>query len=128
MKYLSKLLLAICLVALGSVTIEAGAQSVIRGNWVTKASAYKGNIGQQYTFYFPPGGAISSSLWGTDIYTHDCSIATAAVHAGLINTRNGGTVTIEMRSGQSSYRGSTRNGVTSGNWGSYDGSFIFIRN
>ena len=101
--------------------------SVIKGEWNTKASVYRGRNGERFTFRFPARGIISSSLWGTDLYTDDGSIATAAVHAGLITARNGGTVTIEIRAGAASYRGSTRNGVTSGNWGSFLGSFVFVR-
>ncbi len=100
--------------------------NAIQGTWGTQANDYSSNIGQQYTFYFPPGGTISSRVWGTDVYTYDCSIASAAVHAGLINTQNGGTVTIQIRPGQSSYRGSTRNGVSSSNYGAFGGSFIFV--
>lgn len=102
--------------------------NAIQGTWSTQANDYYQNIGKRYTFYFPPGGTISSRVWGTDIYTFDCSIASAAVHAGLINTQNGGTVTIEIRPGQASYKGSVRNGVTSKDWGAFGGSFIFIRN
>ncbi len=111
---------------LGAASTPVNAQTVIQGTWATQANDYKGNIGQQYTFYFPPGGTISSRLWGTDLYTFDCSIASAAVHAGLITTQKGGTVTIEIRAGQSSYKGSTRYGVTSNDWGSFDGSFVFV--
>lgn len=100
--------------------------NVIQGTWATQASEYRGRNGQRFTFYFPPG-TLSSRLWGTELYTDDSSIATAAVHAGLITARDGGTVTIEIRAGASSYRGSTRNGVTSNNWGGFEGSFVFVR-
>ncbi len=102
------------------------AQAVIQGNWSTQADDYKNNIGQRYTFYFPSGGTISGRVWGTDVYTYDCSIASAAVHAGLISVQNGGTVTIEIHSGQSSYTGTTRNGVTSKDYGTFGGSFVFV--
>lgn len=117
--------LYVLLLFLGMVTLLP-AQTVIQGNWNTQANEYSANIGKRYTFYFPPGGTISSRVWGTDVYTYDCSIASAAVHAGLISTRNGGTVTIEIRAGQASYQGSTRNGVTSRDWGAFGGSFIFV--
>jgi LCCL domain/Cohesin domain len=86
----------------------------------------RGRNGERFSFTCPPGGTISSRLWGTDLYTDDSSICTAAVHAGLITTARGGTVTIEIRPGASSYTGSPRNGVTSASWGSWDGSFVFI--
>jgi hypothetical protein len=65
-------------------------------------------------------------VWGTDIYTDDSSVCTAAVHAGLITLAGGGAVTIEIRAGESSYTGSARNRVKSGDWGSYQGSFAFV--
>jgi hypothetical protein len=86
----------------------------------------RGKNGQRFTFICPANGTLRSA-WGTDVYTDDSSIATAAVHSGLITVSQGGTVTIEIRPGQASYTGSTRNGVTSGTYGSWDGSYIFIR-
>ena len=65
-------------------------------------------------------------MYGTDVYLDDSGICLAAIHAGLI-TPAGGTVTIEIRPGQASYVGSTRNGVTSSTAGQYPGSFVFIR-
>jgi len=94
-------------------------------DWRTTASAWRGKNGQRFTYTFPAGGT-PGSVWGTDQYTDDSSIATAAVHAGLITFARGGTVTIEIRAGASAYTGSTRNGVTSSNYGSFDGSFVFI--
>jgi len=94
-------------------------------DWKTSASSLRGKHGQRYTFVFPAGGTLGS-VWGTDLYTDDSSIATAAVHAGLITAAKGGKVTIEIRAGASSYKGSARNGVTSSDYGSFGGSFVFI--
>jgi hypothetical protein len=102
--------------------------NTILGTWTTQADSYRGQNGKQYTITFQAGGVLSARLWGTDLYTDDSSIGTAAVHAGLINPQNGGTVTIEIRPGASSYQGSTRNGITSSGYGAYSGSFIFIKN
>jgi len=63
-------------------------------------------------------------LWGTDIYTQDSVICKAAAHAGAIPL-SGGMVTAKAASGCKSYEGTTRNGVTSSKWGSYDASFYF---
>jgi len=98
----------------------------IQGDWNTQANPQRGKDGQRFTYVFPGGGKVSSRLWGTDLYTDDSSIATAAVHAGLITAERGGTVTIEIRPGASSYRGTTRHGVTSKDYGSYGGSFVFV--
>ncbi len=103
------------------------AQNTIQGTWATQADTYRGKNGQRFTFVFPGNGTVSSRVWGTDLYTDDCSIASAAVHAGLITPQNGGVVTIEIRPGAGSYQGSTRNGVVSQGYGGFAGSFVFVR-
>ncbi len=94
--------------------------------WTAQADSLRGRNGQQFTYVCPAGGPISSRLWGTNVYTDDSSICTAAVHAGFIELVSGGTVTIEIRPGQASYEGVTRNGVTSRGYGSWAGSFVFV--
>ncbi|XHF22388.1 LCCL domain-containing protein [Corallococcus interemptor] len=61
-------------------------------------------------------------MWGTDLYTDDSNVCVAAVHAGAISTA-GGTVVITIQPGQSSYAGTTRNGVTTYSYGAWGGSF-----
>ncbi|MDB5356973.1 MAG: blaR1 2 [Phycisphaerales bacterium] len=68
-------------------------------------------------------GATGGSVWGTDVYTDDSSIPAAAVHAGVLKNGEKGIVQITTLPGQESYNGSTRNGVESGSWGHWDGSF-----
>jgi hypothetical protein len=99
---------------------RGGAQA----NWGTNAVSHRGENGQRFSYSCPPGGA-PGNVWGTDVYTDDSSICTAAVHAGLITLANGGTVTIEMRPGQSSYAASRRNGVGSSSYGEWSGSYVF---
>ncbi len=94
--------------------------------WATKANEFGGQSGERFTLACPSGGELSDRVWGTDNYTNDSSICTAAVHAGLINPRSGGTVAIELRPGASSYPGSARNGVASKDYGSWGGSFVFV--
>jgi len=94
--------------------------------WGTQADQWRGQNGKRHTLTCPPGGPTGGRLWGTDIYTDDSSICLAAVHAGLITAAAGGTVTIEVRAGQSSYTGSARNGVSSAGYGSWYGSFVFV--
>ncbi|XP_077307220.1 uncharacterized protein LOC143927143 [Lithobates pipiens] len=64
------------------------------------------------------------TVWGTDVYTDDSSICKAAIHAGILGN-NGGLVTVQKTPGQQSYSGSARNGVTTNNYGSWPGSFVF---
>lgn len=66
----------------------------------------------------------TGSVWGSGIYTDDSKICRAAVHAGVISSR-GGVVTFRVSGGRASYAASTNNGVTSGKWGSWQGSFQF---
>ena len=113
------LVVLVCLLAGMTVWAE------VQGDWKTSATQLRGKNGQQFTFVFPAGGTLGS-VWGTDLYTDDSSIATAAVHAGLITAAKGGTVTIEIRPGAATYAGSTRNGVTSSGFGSFGGSFVFV--
>lgn len=72
-----------------------------------------------------PAGPASGSVWGTDIYTDDSAICAAARHRGVIGSR-GGTVTLEILAGRQSYFGSIRNGVDSGDYGSWSGSYRFV--
>ncbi len=94
--------------------------------WSNNASNLRGQLNQDFAFICPPNG-YTYNVWGTDVYTDDSSICNAAVHSGLITTRNGGQVTIRIRPGARSYNGTTRNGVNSLNYGSWGGSFIFVR-
>ena len=70
-------------------------------------------------------GALAGAVWGTDVYTDDSNIATAAIHAGVLRLGETKTVTVTILAGQGSYSASTRNGVTSSNWGSWGGSYSF---
>ncbi len=72
-------------------------------------------------------GTTEGSVWGTDIYTDDSSIAAAAVHAGILKDGEKGVVKITRLPGQDSYAGSTRNGVASESYGAWPGSFRLER-
>lgn len=70
-----------------------------------------------------PGDAtVAGDVWGTDIYTSDSKICRAAVHAGVID-RFGGPIKVVPMPGQDSYRGSSRNGIRTGEYGSWRHSF-----
>jgi len=94
--------------------------------WTTTVTNLRGQNGQPFAFLCPPNGAAIASVWGTDIYTDDSSVCVAAVHAGVIMFSSGGPVIIEVRPGQSSYTGTTRNGVVSSSYGGWSGSFAFV--
>ncbi|GAB5445683.1 LCCL domain-containing protein [Gymnodinialimonas sp.] len=69
-----------------------------------------------------PNGSFAT-VWGTGTYTSDSSICTAAVHYGWIAHAEGGVVSFRQVPGMASYAGSTQNGVTSSDYGSWDSSF-----
>ncbi len=100
-------------------------QDVTQIQWDTSAGGYDGEEGQQYTFQCPADGA-AESIYGSDIYTDDSSICTAAVHAGKISLSSGGTVTIEFRRGRPAYGSTTRHGITSRTFGSWSRSFVIV--
>jgi hypothetical protein len=93
-------------------------------SWEAKATSLNGKDGETFTLACSPGGT-EHSVWGSDIYTADSSICTAAVHSGLITYQQGGAVTIELRPGRTIYGCSERNGVTTSPYGSYQNSFVF---
>ncbi len=94
--------------------------------WGTGASKWQGFWGRRETLRCPAGGPLEMA-WGTDIYTDDSSICTAAVHAGLISAQQGGVVTVEIRPDAGQYGGTSRNGMGTGDWMEpWNGAFIFV--
>jgi len=104
-----------------AVVREADAQTPVM--WNTSASMVSGDSGKTWKFKCPASGK-ESAVWGTDIYTIDSSICNAAVHAGKLNMESGGPVTIELRTGESAYKGSLRNGIKTNDYGAYGRSFV----
>ncbi len=88
-------------------------------------SQYTNRIGE--TFYFEVVGQVSSSIWGTEVYTYDSDLATAAVHMGVLKPEQRGIVKVTMVTSPETHRASTLNGVTSSNWGPYSASFTVER-
>jgi len=99
-----------------------GGSRSIRANWATNPSAHRGRNGERFVYLCPPRGR-RGSLWGSNPYTSDSSVCTAAVHAGVITFKGGGRVEIEMAPGRSRYAGSRRHGVNAGAWAAYPSSF-----
>ena len=54
-------------------------------------------------------------VWGTDVYTDDSVMCRAAIHAGRIPL-SGGVITVMRGEGRQLYVGTTRNGVSSGDY------------
>lgn len=86
-------------------------------------SGYTGRIGA--ALYFKVTGLTNTSggIWGTGIYTADSRLAYAAVHAGVLQAGQTGTVKVIIEPGQSSYTASSANGVTSNPYSGYGASY-----
>lgn len=83
---------------------------------------FRGQNGQ--VFYFEvTGNRNAGQVWGAGLYTDDSSLAAAAVHAGVLRDGETGVVKVTILPGAPGYQGAFRNGVGSGNWGGWDGSY-----
>jgi hypothetical protein len=79
-------------------------------------------VGQVYYFELV-GHPMAGSLYGTDIYTNDSTLATAVVHTGLLAAGEKGVVKVTVLPGQESYVSSTRCGITSSSYGNWSLSY-----
>ena len=105
-----------------SLTADSTALNV---TWFTSATDYRGQDSLQVAYVCPDSGT-ASVVWGSDVYTDDSSVCTAAVHAGKITLASGGRMVIKIRPGQTAYTSSTRNGVTTLAYGVWTGSYVFL--
>jgi hypothetical protein len=87
------------------------------------ASQYEGESGESFTAVCPAACA-AGSIWGTNVYTDDSNICTAAAHAGAITLEEGGTVVVTFAEGKESYSATVENGIESSSWGAWSRSFI----
>ncbi len=114
----------------GSYKVERG-KAVRQGGGVRgggKAMPDPGTLGtlrgqNGKTFLFEVTGNANGSAWGSDIYTDDSALATAAVHAGVLKDGEKGVIKVTILPGEAMYDASMRNGVSSGQWGEWGGSF-----
>ena len=75
------------------------------------------------TMVFRVTGAAGGSLWGTEMYTLDSTLAAAAVHMGVLKVGQTGNVKVTILGPSVGFVGSTRNGLTSSNYANYPGAF-----
>jgi len=71
------------------------------------------------TFYFRVTGVMEGQVWGTDTYTRDSVLGAAAVHAGLVKPGETRVLRIKVVPALNAYAGSTRNGVTTSDYGEF---------
>ncbi len=97
--------------------------------WAATATALRGQNGNRFEFVCPPNAyAGAGPVWGggAQYFTDTSAVCPAAVMTGDILLQAGGLVVIEIGPGQSSYVGTTMNGITSQSSGATPGSFIVI--
>jgi len=110
----------------GSPSTSSGGEGpVYPATWARRAEEVNADPGERKRFRCPGEGEAHPQIYGTGVYSSHSSICTAAVHAGLIAFADGGVVEIEYLDGRDQYVGTTRNGVTSKDYGSWRGSFRF---
>jgi hypothetical protein len=88
-------------------------------------TGFQGFIGQKFAFTVT--GRTDGSIFGTDVYTTDSSLATAAVHAGVLRPGQTGTVKVQIIASPPAFAPSTRNGVTSAAWTAYPAAYQFVK-
>ena len=88
----------------------------------------RGVNGARYAFRCPPGNPTPTHVVGSGPYTDNSSICAAAVHAGAIDAKDGGVVTIEIRPGEAHYAASERNYIRTAAYDhAWSGSFVVLR-
>jgi hypothetical protein len=115
----SRSLLILGGVAALAAGVSAPAQAEVKAD-PGDLKSYRGQIGQSVDFTVT--GRLTGNVWGTDVYTDDSNLGPVAVHAGILRDGQQGVVRVTILAGQTSYTGSTRNGVSSMNYGSWYGS------
>lgn len=105
---------------LQSGVIDTTSVEIIEAGCSFTARDIHGELGSSYIVSCPAG--CGRYIFGTDVYTGDSSICTAAIHAGLISPQ-GGSVEVILEKGRPAYRGSTQHKISSNDYGSYSSSF-----
>ena len=103
--------------------IEVGAPAaVINLTCDQNAQSLLGDPGDSFHAICPPG-CTQSTIWGTDVYTDDSAICTAAIHSGVLDT-GGGQVIVTIERGHNAYPSLWRNNIQSQNWRIWHRSFF----
>jgi hypothetical protein len=85
----------------------------------------QGEIGK--VFRFRVTGNVNGAVWGTGVYTSDSTLATAAVHAGVVQPGQTGVVKVRIVVPPPAFTGTTSNGVTTSDYGAFQGAYEIIR-
>jgi len=82
---------------------------------------YQAEIGKTFTFRVT--GNVGGSVWGTDVYTTDSTLASVAVHTNLLQPGQTGVIKVTVIPSPQVFVGSTRNGVSSAGYGQYPAAY-----
>ena len=85
----------------------------------------QGEVGDEFEVSCPANCEAEGATWGSELYTFDSAICRAGIHAGAIPS-SGGVVQVRIEPGRPAYRGSTRNGVQSYDYGQYPKSYAVL--
>ena len=98
-----------------------GQPSGLRATLTPNLMGLRNRVGE--SFEYEVTGANLGMIWGDGIYTDDSDLGTAAVHAGLLRPGERGRVRITVQPGRQRYDGTSRNGITSQTYNSWEGSY-----
>jgi hypothetical protein len=84
-------------------------------------TGYQEKVGK--SFHFQVTGATTHTIWGDGVYTTDSPLATAAVHAGVLQSGQTGIVKVTIVAAPPAFNGSTKNGVTSQPYGPFPAAY-----
>ena len=110
-------------VSVQSFTFVAAATANARQNPASAPTDATGLTTGQ-TYYYSVTGATGGTVKGTNYYTLDTPIATAAVHAGLLANGASGVVKLTMVGNKGSLWDSTRHGISSSAVGSSTAAYL----
>jgi formylglycine-generating enzyme required for sulfatase activity len=87
----------------------------------TRLLALRGS--HESTFELDVVGHDMCPVWGSNPYTDDSCLATAAVHAGALKAGERGTITVSLLSGLPAYEASMANGIQTRPYGAWSHAF-----
>ncbi len=89
-----------------------------------RMALFRDRVGE--TLSFSVRGRDDQPIWGTNVYTDDSALETAAVHAGLLRPGQRGIVKVRVLPGQDHYDGAKQHDIESTAFGRHAGSFRFM--
>lgn len=136
LKFNSRCLVAGLAIAIGAISWEPANAQGVRDEvseigWSSKLTSMgldkPDNVSKVYNFYCQPAAEDLSHtpIWGTNIYTVNSGICSAAVHSGTISAK-GGVVSVELLPGREFYTGSSKHEVVSKDRSGTELSFAFV--